>query len=87
MRLLTDRTALIQAVDRLHDKGGFAVELGKCALLADQSNLKKLVDAFPEYFMQYEAKLRLIYNGRYNHLLEGQAGRDSRGEHGDNRQP
>jgi hypothetical protein len=78
MRLLTDRTALIQAVDRLHDQGGFAVELGKCALLADQSNLKRLVDAFPEYFKQYEAKLRLVY-GRNDNLLEGQAGRDSRG--------
>ena len=78
MRLLTDRTALIQAVDRLHDKGGFAVELGKCALLADQSNLKRIVDAFPEYFKQYKAKLRLVY-GRNDNLLEGQAGRDSRG--------
>jgi len=78
MRLLTDRTALIQAVDRLHDKGGFAVELGKCALLADPSNLKKLADAFPEYFVQYEAKLRLVYE-RNNNLLEGQAGWDSRG--------
>jgi hypothetical protein len=77
MRLLTDRTALIQAIDRLHDKGGFAVELGKCALLADQSNLKRLLDAFPEYFMQYEAKLRLVY-GCNNNLLEGQTGRDSR---------
>ena len=77
MRLLKDRTALIQAIDKLRNKGGFAVELGKAALLADQNNLKKLVDAFPEFFTETEAKLRIIYGGRYNHLLEGQAGRNS----------
>jgi hypothetical protein len=50
MRVLTDRTALIQAVDGLYNRGGFAVKLGETALLADQANLKRLVDAFPEYF-------------------------------------
>lgn len=60
MRLLTDRTALIQAVDSLENKGGFAVSLGKAALLADQENLKRLLDAFPEYFTKHEA-IRLVW--------------------------
>jgi len=59
MRLLTDRTALLQAVDRLDVLGGFACAIGKAMLLADNDNLKRIVDAFPEYFMQYEAKLTL----------------------------
>jgi len=59
MRLLTDRTALIQAVDGLYNRGGFAVKLGETALLADQSNLKRLVDAFPEYFIPNRT-IRLI---------------------------
>jgi len=55
MRLLNDRTALIRAVDALENRGGFAVSLGKAALLADQENLKRLLDAFPEYFTKHEA--------------------------------
>jgi len=61
LRVLTDKTALIKAVDRLSNKGGFAVSLGKCALLADQGNLRKLVNAFPEYFIEQEAIIRLIW--------------------------
>ena len=59
MRLLTDKTALIQAIDRLHNKGGFAVKLGELALLADQNNLRRIIEAFPEHFKQ-EARLRII---------------------------
>jgi hypothetical protein len=70
MRVLTDRTALIQAVDAMDKEGGFAVALGKAALLADQKNLKTLVQAFPNYFYQHKA-IRLIYE-RDNNLLEGQ---------------
>lgn len=80
MRILTDRTALIQAVDRMDRMGGFARQLGQAALLADQENLRKLVMAFPEYFIEGHG-LRLIKNERYDHILEGQ--RHQRGESGD----
>jgi hypothetical protein len=40
--------------------GGFAVSLGKTALLADQENLKKLANAFPEYFIEGQA-LRIVW--------------------------
>lgn len=70
MRVLTDRTALIQAVDAMDKQGGFAVALGKAALLADQENLKTLVQAFPRYFYQHKA-IRLVYE-RNDNLLEGQ---------------
>lgn len=59
MRILTDRTALLQAVDRLDARGGFADALGKAALLADNENLKRLVNAFPEFF-EGQASLRLV---------------------------
>jgi len=59
MRILTDRTALLQAVDRLDAKGGFANALGKAALLADNENLKRLINAFPELF-ETQASLRLV---------------------------
>ena len=63
MRLLNDRTALIQAVESLENRGGFAVSLGKAALLADQENLKRLLDAFPEYFTKHEA-ITLVWTQR-----------------------
>ena len=59
MRILTDRTTLLQTVDRLEVKGGFANALGKAALLADNDNLKRIVNAFPELF-EGQASLRLI---------------------------
>jgi hypothetical protein len=59
MRILTDRTALLQAVDRLEARGGFADALGKAALLADNENLKRLINAFPEFF-EGQASLRLV---------------------------
>jgi hypothetical protein len=59
MRILTDRTTLLQAVDRLEARGGFANALGKAALLADNENLKRLVNAFPELF-EGQATLRLV---------------------------
>jgi hypothetical protein len=59
MRILTDRTTLLQAVDRLEAKGSFANALGKAALLADNENLKRLVNAFPELF-ETKVSLRLI---------------------------
>lgn len=59
MRILTDRTTLLQAVDKLEARGGFAHALGKAALLADNENLKRLVNAFPEFF-EGQASLRLV---------------------------
>ena len=60
VRVLTDRDYLIQSVDRMEKMGGFAVSLGKTALLADQENLKKLANAFPEYFIEGQA-LRIVW--------------------------
>jgi hypothetical protein len=70
MRVLTDRTALIQAIEKMDKEGDFARQLGKACLLADQENLKKIVQAFPNYFYQHKA-IKLIYE-RDNNLLEGQ---------------
>ena len=79
MRLLHNKTALIKAVERLSDKGSFAVTIGELALIADDRNLERLVNAFPEYFIEGQANLKVIIGGRYNNLLEGQTGWDSRG--------
>lgn len=78
MRILTDRTALIQAVDRMDRMGGFARQLGKAALLADQDNLRKLVSTFPELLIEGHG-LRLVYE-RNDNLSERQ--RDHSGESG-----
>jgi hypothetical protein len=59
MRLLHDRNELIHTVERLEDKGGFAVSLGKAALLADDDNLEILVKAFPAIFSTSNS-IRLI---------------------------
>jgi hypothetical protein len=69
MRILTDRTELIRVIDKLDNKGGFARQLGKAALLADQDNLKKLVSVFPELFIEGHG-LRLVYE-RNDHLSKG----------------
>ena len=79
MRILTDRTALIQAVERMDRMGGFARQLGKAALLADQDNLKKLVSTFPKLFIEGHG-LRLVYE-RNDNLSQGQ--RHNGGEGGD----
>ena len=52
-----DRNLLIQIVDRLERQGDFAYSIGKSALLADPINLKRLMNAFPEYF---QVKLSLV---------------------------
>ena len=57
LEALHSRDALIKCVERLADKGSFAVTIGKAALLADPDNLKIIVTAFPHYFI---TKLRLI---------------------------
>jgi hypothetical protein len=45
----------------MSDKGGFAVSLGQAALLADQDNLKKLITAFPQFFIEGQAYIRLVH--------------------------
>jgi len=60
MRVLTDRNYLIQRVNQMENMGGFAVSLGKAALLADQDNLRKLANAFPEFFIEGQA-LRIVW--------------------------
>ena len=72
MKVLEDRTALIQAVERLEKEGSFAVSLGKAALLADKTNLRKLVNAFPELFRNESRSIRLVYE-RSNNLPQRQS--------------
>jgi hypothetical protein len=79
MRILHNKTALIKAVERLANKGSFAVTIGELALIADDRNLERLVNAFPEYFVEGQANLRIIIGGRNDYLFKGQAGWDSRG--------
>ena len=57
LEVLHSRDALIKCVERLADKGSFAVTIGKAALIADPDNLKTLVTAFPQHFT---TRLRLI---------------------------
>ena len=57
LEVLHSRDALIKCVERLADKGSFAVTIGKAALIADPDNLRTLVMAFPHYFV---TTLRLI---------------------------
>jgi hypothetical protein len=57
VEVLYSRDALIKCVERLVDKGSFAVKIGEAALLADKDNLRILVNAFPDLFTP---RLRLI---------------------------
>lgn len=59
MRLVSDRNALIRAVEKLSNKGSFAVTIGQLALIADDRNLERLINAFPEYFIEGQANLPL----------------------------
>ena len=60
VRVLTDKNYLIQRIEMMEKMGGFAVSLGRAALLADQDNLRKLANAFPEYFIEGHA-LRIVW--------------------------
>lgn len=46
--LTMTRNELIALVERLESKGGFAQALGQALLRADDNNLKRLFNAFPE---------------------------------------
>lgn len=47
LEVLHSRDALISAVERLADKGSFAVTIGKAALIADPDNLKNPSNCIP----------------------------------------
>lgn len=49
------RDRLIGLVDQMDSMGGFAGKIGQAALLADKNNLQRLMDAFPEYFIEQKA--------------------------------
>ena len=49
------RDRLIYLVERMRSMGGFAAKIGEAALLADKENLQRLMDAFPEYFIEQKA--------------------------------
>lgn len=55
MVLNMTRNRLIRCVEKMRILGGFAAKIGEAALLADPENLQRLMDAFPEYFIEYEA--------------------------------
>jgi hypothetical protein len=50
------RNELIRMVDRLDREGGFARALGQACLLADEDNLNRLIQAFPDLL----GRIRLI---------------------------
>ena len=52
------RNELIKMVDRLDRQGGFARALGQACLLADQENLARLLQAFPELLT---LRLRVVH--------------------------
>ena len=62
------RNELIRMVERLEREGGFARALGHACLLADQDNLNRLVQAFPELLGDLRERVRLIQS-----RCEGQA--------------
>jgi hypothetical protein len=58
-----NRNQLIQMVERLDREGGFARSLGQACLLADEDNLNKLLQTFPEIFdrvQEVRPKLRIV---------------------------
>ena len=56
--LIMTRDELIKMVDRLDREGGFARALGQACLLADQENLARLLQAFPELLT---LRLRVVH--------------------------
>ena len=55
------RNELIKMVDRLDRQGGFARALGQACLLADQDNLARLIEAFPELLGNSRERVRLVH--------------------------
>ena len=58
-----NRNQLIQMVERLDREGGFARSLGQACLIADEGNLTKLLQTFPEIFDRVRddrPKLRIV---------------------------
>lgn len=52
------RDELIRMVDKLDRQGGFARALGQACLLADEKNLARLLEAFPELLGN---RLRIVH--------------------------
>lgn len=55
------RNELIKMVDRLDRQGGFARALGQACLLADQENLNRLIQAFPELLGSVRQRITIIH--------------------------
>jgi hypothetical protein len=49
------RNLLIPAIHKLIEQGGFAGRIGEAALLADETNLEILVNAFPKLLIEGQA--------------------------------
>ena len=49
------RDRLIGLVDQMDSMGGFAGKIGQSSLFAYKENLQRLMDAFPEYFIEQKA--------------------------------
>lgn len=54
-----NRNQLIEMVEKLDREGGFAQALGQACLLADDENLAKLLNTFPEIFGRVRDKPQL----------------------------
>jgi hypothetical protein len=56
-----DRNRLMPVMHQLVKQGGFWGRIGEAAMLADESNLERLVKAYPEKFIEGQAlKKRLL---------------------------
>ncbi len=53
------RNEIIHMVDRLDREGGFAKALGQACLLADDDNLMRLFQAFPEILCRHKIEERV----------------------------
>lgn len=47
-----NRSALMPTIHKLVEQGGFAGRIGQAALVADETNLETLVNAFPKLFSE-----------------------------------
>jgi hypothetical protein len=56
-----DRNRLMPVMHQLVKQGGFWGRIGEAAMLADESNLERLVKAYPEKFIEGQTlKKRLL---------------------------
>ena len=50
-----DRNRLLPVMHKMVKMGGFTGRIGEAALLADETNLEILVNAFPQFFIEGQA--------------------------------